>query len=378
MSPRFSSWVAALVLALSSGACGGSSGGSKPEASPTPAEVSPLAVRRMVGAYWYPHWGDPTNAAPRLAWSQAVLTPVLGQYDANDSKVVDQHIKMAVEHGVTLLVVSLYETRIQGLLGSRFLPFVKFTFSVNLEDYGGFRDPHNLPAVLDWMRGLGFTRPSYFRVEGKPVFVVGDVNLLTEQIPVEELGAAFDAGRSYYRARYGEDLFIVGQWNPGSMSKDSRNVPIVTTTDVTLASHLDAATPYSFPDAGGQWHLVASGGNELVAPYDDMAALFPEANDRFASAMHGRGVRFIPTATPGESNTLLYRNGLDGWLIIRTGATPAKFGGLLDSLRGCMDPDLNLLLVEAWNEFSEGSVVEPTVEFGYQHLDEIARFAAQP
>jgi hypothetical protein len=354
---------------------------------PRPPRIAPIAVNRIVGAYWYPHWGDPSRAAPRLAWSEAVYTPTLGYYDANDSRVVDQHIKMAVEHGVTLLVASLYESRLQGLLNerylpyilnARYLPYIRFTVAVDLSEFGGFRDPGNLPAVLDWMQQLVFQRPSYFTIDGKPVFFVSDINLLTEHIGVEDLRAAFVAGRNHYRARYGGDVFIVGFWNPGAMSKDADNAPLFTPADSDLASCLDAVTLYNMPDAGGQWHEVAGGRYELQAPYESLASLYAVASERFVAAIQGSGARFIPSATPGFNNTRLYQHGLDNWLIVRTGSTPEGFGGLLAAMKPYIDPSINLLLVEAWNEFSEGSVVEPTVEFGSQYLDQIAEFAVQP
>lgn len=370
-------WVVAAVLIVGSGGCG-SNGSTSSMPAATPAEVAPIPVNRIVGAYWYPHWGDPTNAAPRLAWSEAVYTPTLGYYDANDPSVVDQQIKMAVEHGVTLLVASLYEARLQGLLNARYLPYIKFTFALNLFEFGGFRDPRNLPAVLDWMRQLGFSHPSYFRIEGKPVFVVTDINLLTQQMSVADLRAAFLTGRNYYRTRYGTDVFIIGQWNTGGMSKDSDNVPLVGSVDVEIASFLDAVTPYSFADAGGHWNEVPGPRYENVASYGSMAALFPRGCDRFLAAIEGTGARFIPPAIPGFNNTRLYEHGLDNWLLVRTDATPAAFGGLLNAMKGYVDPSLNLLFIDAWNEYSEGSVIEPTVEFNSQYLDQVATFAMQP
>jgi hypothetical protein len=336
-----------------------------------------IVPSRVVGAYWYPHWGDPEGAAPRLSWNEAVYTPTQGEYDPNDPALVDEHIKAAMRHGVTLFVPLLYEARLEGFMAAKQLSNIRFSLAVDLSEFGGFRDPNNLPALLDWMHERYLQHPSYYRVNGKPVVFVSDVNYLLEHMTAGELKRAFAAGRDHYKSKYGTAVLFAGFWTPGLMSKDSDNVPLFGTTDTKLASALDAVTLYNMPDAGGTWQQV-SGKSELRAPYSSLQNLYPRHAKRFIAGIAGTNARFIPSASPGFNNSRLYAHGLDNWLITRSEATPERFGQMLDAMRKYTDPQLNLFMIEAWNEFSEGSIIEPSVEFGKGYLREILRFATVP
>jgi hypothetical protein len=299
-----------------------------------------------------------------------VFHPILGEYDPNDPYVVDWHIKWAVEHGVTLLVASMYEKRLEGLLNAKYLSFIKFAVVVDLSEIGGFRDPRNLSNVLEWVRNRCFLNPSYFTIRGRPVVFVGEANMLLRYLTIAELRSAFKMGRDYYRSQYGFEPFIIAFWNIGGFIVDEDNLPIPASADFELASLFDAVTVYGMPSIGGVGR-TQGGKWILISPYDRLVSLYPTSTERLMRWVNRSGARFIPGALPGFNNSLLFKHGLDDWLIIRTGATADKFRTLLKEMRGYTDPELKLLLIDAWNEFSEGSVLEPTLEFGFEYLDAI-------
>ena len=59
--------------------------------------------------------------------------------------------------------------------------------------------------------------------------------------------------------------------------------------------------------------------------------------------------------------------------LIITGASPSKFGKYLRSLIKNNDRnfDDNFLVVNAWNEWAEGAVLEPTEKDGFGYLEQI-------
>lgn len=100
--------LAAVLLALLPVALAGcdegpaSTGGDEP-AGPNPISVDPLDADRLVGAHYYPWYGDPDK---ELWTRRAVADPVLGTYDSRTDSVINRHIKWAAEHGIRWFSVS--------------------------------------------------------------------------------------------------------------------------------------------------------------------------------------------------------------------------------------------------------------------------------
>ena len=54
------------------------------------------------------------------------------------------------------------------------------------------------------------------------------------------------------------------------------------------------------------------------------------------------------------------------------GATPEKFKSYLEKLANTnRDDSLDIVLLNAWNEWGEGAILEPTEQFGYGYLEAI-------
>lgn len=337
-----------------------------------------LVVARTVGAYYYPHWGDLTavGGGLRLTWPQATYTPAIGHYDGNDPGAVDQHIKQAMAHGVTLLVPSFYEARLQGMLKAKYLPNIRFAPMIGLSQVGGFLDPRNLPAVLDYMHQGFFSHPSYYTVDGKPVLFLVDIDGPPPGLTAADMRQAFVNGREYYRTKYGRDVLLVGVLVPGpGTPRDDNLLPVPGSKDLEIGSGLDAVTFYGLAPAYAQCQMV-QGKCEFRTPFSTLASAFPVAYQRLTTALQGTGVRVLPNVMPGFNNRVLYQNGVDGFFIDQSGGADGQaFRALLDTMQSLMSVPWNLMLITAWNEFSEGSVIEPSLEFGTSYLEQVRLFA---
>jgi len=68
------------------------------------------------------------------------------------------------------------------------------------------------------------------------------------------------------------------------------------------------------------------------------------------------------------------RRGSRGPMIVR-GSTPEAFGRYLGRLLAGKRPDVStdMLVINAWNEWGEGAMLEPTQQFGYEYLEALKR-----
>ncbi len=80
------------------------------------------------------------------------------------------------------------------------------------------------------------------------------------------------------------------------------------------------------------------------------------------------GVAFIPDVMPGfDSTHSRIRSRRDP--VLRR--SPANFRYFIENAKKQIDPKLRMLFVTTWNEWNEGSYVEPSREEGVQYLDVI-------
>ena len=84
---------------------------------------------------------------------------------------------------------------------------------------------------------------------------------------------------------------------------------------------------------------------------------------------HWRGItdgRFWPTVMLGWDR----RPWTKDEDLIRTGSTPELFEKSLGKSRDYLNPE-RIVMIEAWNEWGEGSVLEPSVEQHFKYLEKV-------
>ena len=331
-----------------------------------------------VGAYYLTGWGL-ISQQKSSDWSiTAPFTPELGDYNSANSTTTNTHIEWALNHGVTFFVLPwthagyAWETALEdGFLKSESISMIKFAIMTNYVPFwsGSSGFPGNNDERISWM--LDDIRyivdnyaghQSYLKVGDRPVLFVyqASTSLSNSLGGIEKLSQFIASVRTAARER-GVELYIVGDvmyW---------RSLP----TDESYAKIFDAVSAYTLPDAGVGW---SSDNGRLVSigPYDLMVQSYAEMNKYWSELTRRVGVGFIPPVTPGFNNTDTYQLGIDDYHVVRTDSTPEKFSEMVNNAAGYVDSGLNMMIVEAWNEYHEGSVVEPTKQFGFAYLDEIA------
>lgn len=332
----------------------------RPAYIPTP---KPVKTRILVGAHNCPLW----EAGSPEMWNQVVQhperTPTLGFYDQSNPEVADWETKWAVEHRVSFFLYCWYraskgdavETRfssaIDGLLKSRFIN--RFRFCIMWENQA--RDPvkwgrsgvsgeadllNNL--VPFWMTNY-FTQRSYLKIDHKPLLFIYDARKLARDLGgAQNVPRTFEAMRAVCRRAGFAGLYILGEYR-GLDPKELR---------FRKDLGFDYTFAYCWPIHDPSQAISAQ--LDFIRKTRDLNIL-PEVVtvSQGWSGWHNEGPLY--KLSPSEYETLLRQ----AQEIIAT--MPKKELGS------------KLLLLDNWNEWSEGHYIAPHREYGFGYLDAVRK-----
>ncbi len=327
-------------------------------------EPKPARTDYQVGVYYFP--GFPTWAKWRPIADFPERKPLLGWYDESLPEVADWQIKWAVEHGVSFFAVDWYWCQgarhlehwlHDAYLKSRYRRHLKFCLLWANHNPPKTHSEADLLAVTDYWLEHYFKLPEYLKVEGKPVVIIFSTYRLTSDLGTEAIAAAFEKMRERCRKAGLKGLYLVA-----CTTADRKRL------ERLKAQGYDAASGYNYPSLGSKgkrWHPYAvniAAYAELWNQVADAKLLkpIPALSGGWDSRpWHGPGARVVHSRTP----KLFERHCRD-----------AK--AFLDKRDGEMAPPLKMCIIEAWNEWGEGSYIGPHREYGFQYLDAIRKVFA--
>lgn len=332
-----------------------------PRKSVEKAVPAPLVVSSdmNVGAFYFPGWSH-ADRWDCIAANDKVQHPLLGYYREGDPNAADWHIKWAREHGVSFFAFDFYteggsqylETALDdGFLKSRYIE--RFKFCLNWCNHGPVNEMTSgeLESFGDLVIKKYLTHPSYLRIDGKPVVII-----LSGYSFVKNLGV--DAARrefQHFKQRCSDAglkgaylVFCEGQIIGPNSLKES------------LAAGADAFCLYNFPYIGT---TQTGPGKHAEYTYQHMIEKGSELRNYW---MQVTGGAFWPTVMPGWDRRPWCKDAD----LIRTGSTPELLEKDLRSARKQVNKD-RVVMIEAWNEWGEGSVLEPSSENRFAYLDKV-------
>ena len=328
----------------------------------------PVATDMLVGAIHCPLW-----EADRIDLWRGVLRhperlPALGLYAQENPQVAEWEAKWALEHGISFFVYCWYRSGQGGAVQTRFGRGLNdglfksqvadtMTFAILWENQaqgvGGVAGERDLldNLVPHWIENF-FKRPNYLTIDGKPVLFVYDTESFIRDLGgMEKAVRAIDSMRAACRAAGFAGLTLLGEHRGF----------VPATLDRMRDLGVDATFAYC-------WHLPGS-------PDPDSAAAGQLAAIR---AIRDRGV--LP-------QVVTVSQGWSGWHDEDTvwSVPPDRFERLLREAKkiAAEAPQdsvaSRMILLDNWNEWSEGHFIAPSRQHGFGYLDAVRTvFTTEP
>ncbi len=318
-------------------------------ASLSRAAAGATRVPHEVLAFYYTWYGAPNANGHALHWnrvdtskhdiSDSTHYPTLGAYNSHDAAVIDRHIDEAKAHGVTGFIATWWG---QGTYEDKAFPLVlaeaeakRFKVTVYWETAPGKGQAQIDHAVDDlvYLVSRHGKSKAFLKVRGRPViFVYG---LVVGQVPAGSWPAILKAAH----ARAGEFLLVADGYTEGH------------------AAFFDGVHEYN---------------NCGAVKGKNPEALRAWAAGHYASAVSlaGKHNRIsCVTIIPGYDDTKIRKPGLKAerqegevYRVLWQEAIKAK-------------PDW--VLITSWNEWHEGSEIEPSLEYGDKYLSLTKEYGAR-
>jgi hypothetical protein len=318
------------------------------------AHYMPWFVSQPYSGSWGWHWTmnhfnpniiNPTNGEPEIAsW----YYPLIGPYDSADPAVLEYHVLLMKLAGIDGAIVDWYgmdnyndyalnNTRTLALLNYTRKAGLKFSLcyedsTIKQEILGGYIPSNNAVVhaqqTMIYAQTNYFDDPSFLRLNGRPLLL--------------------NFGPGYFTSS--------DSWAAIFAALAPRNLPAFFTEDNKLAAGVGA---FDWPPMAlsqtNNGILTQAQLNGYLAQFDQKAATWSAC---------------ISSAFPRFHD--IYQ---------QAGVEPS-FGCLDDNhgltfqstLQRAMTNSSSVVQVVTWNDFGEGTIIEPTVQYGYRDLSVIQNF----
>lgn len=387
-----------LVLLLLA-SCAGDGDSPPPPSSPTPSPLAaspcviadaaaPLAqARARVGAYYFDGWSGPlTNEHFNglVAGPYQDRQPLTGWRD-NDPCVIEQQLVWAREFGLSFFVYDWF------FKAKDFSPTENLNSAIQLTH--ALPDRHGMQyailyvnhppfgitpgawasAVAEWTDY--FADPDYLRIDGRPAFFVYNVVFMRDAFhSAAAVANAFAMLRDAARARGLPGVYVVGGFGvwKGSAGDDDRFVD----NSWVPGDGYDALTQYGYaeapPDTPGEqpYAILADSGRWIWRQMEQKSPL-----------------PYIPVAMDGWDPRPIHPVDVRAGRLMWFRRTPEEVAELVGDaitwaessprVRPEAAPAPPIVLIEAWNELSEGSYLVPTVGDGKDYGKALASVLAR-
>ena len=364
----------------------------------------------QVAVYYWPNYHvDPRNEAKLgKGWTEWELVkagkvkfpgqdqphvPLWGYRDESDPKEMARSIDAMADHGITAILFDWYRYNdgsfLDGCLRKGFLQApnrnrIKFALMwANHNFIDIFPRKSDNPTLwyagtvtrptFDRVTGEAvrdfFSQPNYWKIDGKPYFSIYELHTMIKGLGgLKQTRDALESFRARTKAAGfpGLHLDIVGwgltqamvlvKGQPMTGVDPSRTIQ----TEADLVAYLNADSVNWYT-----WTHVASP-TEPTETYDHWGARSVPLWAEWQSDVH---IPFYPNVSVGWDGSP--RNYAGGIIV---GNSPALFRKYLEQAKSYLDqqpPDRRILTLNAWNEWVEGSYLEPDKRTGLGYLEAI-------
>ncbi|MFM2056989.1 MAG: hypothetical protein RLY71_1374 [Pseudomonadota bacterium] len=322
-----------------------------------------------VGVYYFPGWnstniywndikGLPNSRSPNVPWPER--KPLLGYYAEEDVSVAEQHIEYAANHGIKFFAYDWYWDGSKTSLNHAIENFMKSKNNQKMSFSILWANHSEIPKTIEhfdsmveyWIKNY-FNKENYYKINGSPVVFVFSINHL--DISAYKLGLT--------------TRLLLGRANKISTRFGQAEIKFIAATNrkptTSLEETLSSAGFYAYTG----WNYVAADNAPKIADYSSMVETYRKY---FAAAQSTSGIiPYIPATSPGWDS----RPWQGAAAFVRENATPEKFRtNLIDAknfLVSNKKNKLDIVMIEAWNEFGEGAYIEPTTQWGTKYIEQV-------
>lgn len=322
-----------------------------------------------VGVFYYPGWktaggfwkdiqGLPGSRSPGTPWPDR--EPMLGYYPEEQPWVAEKQIDQAARYGIDFFAYDWYwdgkqtvdDHAVRNYLAAPNRAKLRFCIlwanhsavPASLAEYDG---------MVDYWITAYFRQPTYYRIDGKPVVFIFSYDQLD--------GNAKKFGQTIKS--------LLARANAAVAAKGLNGVYFVLTANGLPNNDLEGWLAFLGFSAYTGWNYAETRGAR-VADYDLMVDAYLDYYR--AAAGTARKLPYIVPASPGWDSRPWF--GVSA--VVRSDPTPEKFERMLLGAKKLLDDPVTrpkVLMIEAWNEFGEGSYIEPTKKWGFRYLEALRK-----
>ena len=329
----------------------------------------------------FTEWTNVTSAKPRFVGHvQPLLPDGLGFYDLRVPETIKDQFDLAKQHGVYGFCFYYYwfsGKKVMDKPLNTVLEHKEWDFNFSIcwanENWTKRWDGRDDDVILaqkyrqdDPLRFIEdvapiLNDPRYINEEGKPVLLVYRASELKNPEYYAEVW------RSYFKEHYGKDLYLVASMGFEAVDPKSFGFDI----------GLDFAPQTTFFKGscfnGGSFPYVKEGIKVIDNRFSGSIASYREV------ALNKTIHRFfdfptIPSVAPSWDNDARRK----GKGFVMNGANPDLFGKWLENVllskKSVTSP---LVFINAWNEWAEGAILEPSDRFGYANLNRLTQILSR-
>ena len=356
---------------------------------------------KMLGAHYYLWYGRPT--LPIIGggvWRSGYTNhPVLGEYNSRDPRVINQHINWAKEAGIDFFAINWHDsdswddiTLRDYYLTHQRASEIKFclhydsSLALNVfrnpvsYDFNDKYSPSKTKGEkfledFEYLAETYFTHPQYLKINNRPLMIIYNTSLF------KNVSHYFDKLQANMEKK-GISLFLVADvvcWAGVKLSK--KNLAFIWQTspketfkifyrvmrrlslnnlagDIFLSKYFDGITGYNMYSANRTLNFLKN---------------VDKVYQKFYRYAQAHNLCFIPTVIPGYNDRNL--SGLNRPTLEREEGEFYK--DFWKIAKKYLDPNLKIALITSFNEWHEGTEIEPSKEYGNKYLELTKVFAKE-
>ncbi len=235
---------------------------------------------------------------------------------------------------------------------------------------GGIRADIASPDVADYLASQYLVQPHYVRLDGKPVLFVWSVEVLVGATGSMEASRAYlETLRKAARKHGAGEILIVFVHDDVS-------------PDTLVEIGADGQTAYVRYRLGDYETITreTADGKKVEESVEDYETHVRPGYRRMWDSLGGecsaKGLEYLVPVAPAQDWAPINRRADKGWRsVVWKGTSPSSFEAMLSDARQAITRYglRPIVIVEAWNEWGEGSYIEPSTEYGFAWLNALRR-----